>query len=325
MTLPLAVLAFMSIASGYLNAALIGEGAHIEAFSWLHHWLAPVFQGSEKLIAVHPFEMSNALMLAVPGVGAAVVGIGFAYFTYMMQNGEPVKRLAEAVPGFHQLLLDKWRIDELYEVSVLSAVDELAETAVQADRWVIDLSIARVPAWAVQAAGFVLRLTQTGRVATYATVMVIGTIGVGWFFYQPHADLAISGNPSTGAYEVQVGNGIGYRFRWDADADGKWDTASEGKPEADTFGKSRTVSVNVDPGKSRKVRVEVENAFHRRTVREIEVKRPKREVTSMSELQDLAREMQKQGQVGEKAVDDIEKLMKQIEEIEKQAGGGKEP
>ncbi|MFO0660853.1 MAG: NADH-quinone oxidoreductase subunit L [Polyangiaceae bacterium] len=324
MTLPLGVLAFMSIASGYLNAALIGEGAHIEAFSWLHHWLAPVFAGSSKLVATHPFEMSSALGLAVPGIGAAVVGIGFAYFTYMMQNGEPVKKLAAAVPGFHQLLLDKWRVDELYEASVLSAVDELAETAVQADRWIIDMTLARVTAWVVQAAGFVLRLTQTGRVATYATSMVIGTIAVGWFFYVPHADLAVSGDPDTGAYEVQVGNGVGYRFRWDADADGKWDSAADGKPEADSFTKSRTVSVKVEPGKSKKVRVEVENAFHRRAVREIEVKRPKREVTSMSELQDLAREMQKQGNEGLKAADDIEKLMKQIEKIEKEAGGGKE-
>jgi general secretion pathway protein E len=41
---------------------------------------------------------------------------------YIVQNGAPAKKLAEGNKGLHQLLLDKWRVDEFYDATVLGVM-----------------------------------------------------------------------------------------------------------------------------------------------------------------------------------------------------------
>lgn len=268
MTLPLAVLAFFAIAAGYLNAKLLGETFHLHALVWLDHWLEPVFHQANAMIKAPEFNAVHAWTMAIPGTLAAVAGIGFAYFNYQMKDGEITANLAEQLPGLHELLLDKWRVDELYEATVLGAVDELAITAVFADKWVIDGLLAKLTALVAEGLGHALRLIQTGRIQVYSAAISLGTVALVAFFYLPHADAVVSG-AEDGTFKVTAAGGVGYTFRWDADGDGKLDS--------EEFGTMNEVGVQLDPGKSKTVVLEVRNAFGRTTRREFQVTRPLRD------------------------------------------------
>ena len=81
-------------------------------------------------------------------------GDRLAYWMYIVRGGEPAKAMAEAQPGLYQLLLDKWRIDELYEATVLAMVDALADTFAAFDAAIVDGVLARLtssPSWWVSA------------------------------------------------------------------------------------------------------------------------------------------------------------------------------
>jgi NADH-quinone oxidoreductase subunit L len=227
----------------------------------------PVFKSAEE--GVKELENAKALEmpLLAPGLLAFALGVGAAYWVYMMQGGAPARTLMERMPALHRLVYDKWRIDELYEETVIGAVDSLAEFALWFDRWVVDGVVARFTSFAVAASGTVLRVVQTGRVQAYAAVMVLGVGGVGWFLVAPHADARVEGNAASGQYTVKAAPGLGYAYRWDADGDGKWDS--------EEFGSQTEVQLELKTGERRVVQLEVRNAFGRTADEEYVVERPK--------------------------------------------------
>jgi NADH-quinone oxidoreductase subunit L len=268
MTLPLGVLAFMAISAGFLNAKLLAETAHTHALAWLDHWLMPVFTTAASAVKVPEFNAGHAWGLAAPGILSAFTGIGVAYWIYMMANGQPARQLAKAVPGLYQLVLDKWRIDELYEATAIGAVDELASTAVVADKWIFDGIIAKLSALIVAGLGALLRLTQTGRVQMYAAAMVVGTMGIGWFLVAPHPEATVTSNEATGEFVVKAAGGVGYHYRWFADGEPK------GSKE---FSDTSEFSIKLQPGKKMDVVLEVENAFHMKAAGVVHLVRSERQ------------------------------------------------
>jgi NADH-quinone oxidoreductase subunit L len=258
MWVPLAVLAFFAGVAGLLNA-------HVLHLTSMEHWLEPVFAGASK--GVKAIGDSHAMMY--PLLGAAVViaaaGAGGAYWVYVMQKGRPAQDFTEKAPGFYELVRDKWRVDELYEATVIGAVETLAEISVWVDKWVVDGIVARLTAFVVSAVGTILRFTQTGRVQAYAAVMVVGLGGLGWFFLMPRADVRIAENHATGAYSVTAAPGFGYSYRWDENGDGKF--------ESKDFTSRSEVSFNLDVAQRRKVRLEVRNAFGQVAEREFDFER----------------------------------------------------
>ncbi len=135
----------------------------------------------------------------------------------------------------------------------------------------VDGIIARATAFVVQVTGSGLRLVQTGRVQTYAAVMVVGVGGLGWFLVAPHAQTSTVAEDG-GSYRVVAAPGFGYTYRWDADGDGTWDS--------EKFGDNTSVSLSLDHGQSQKVRLQVRNAFGRVSERDVEVLRPKLDPTA---------------------------------------------
>jgi NADH-quinone oxidoreductase subunit L len=202
--------------------------------------------------------------LALGGFMAFALGSGFSYWMYVLQAGKPAAQVAKNYPGLYQLVLQKWKIDELYEATVISAVDALADTSAAFDQWFVDGILAKLTSLVVTAFGTVLRAVQTGVVHVYAAVMVVGIAAIGWFFVAPHADATINPN-ANGDYVVNAAPGIGYTYRWDSDNDGK--------PDAD-FGSQAEQKIHLDPGKSQAVRLEVHNAFGLTGSKTITVSRP---------------------------------------------------
>jgi NADH-quinone oxidoreductase subunit L len=259
MTVPLVILGALSIVGGLISA-------HLLQLHWLDDWLAPVFARATPAVAAA--EGGGGAVVLAAGLGAFAIGTGLAYWIYIAQRGAPAKSLAEQFPGLHRLVYDKWRIDELYEETVIGAVDSLAEASVLFDKYVVDGIVAKATAFGVKSVGAGLRLIQTGRVQTYAAAMVVGLFALGWFLVAPHAR-AHTVMAAPGSYRIEAAPGFGYSYQWDADGDGKWDS--------EEFGDNRTVSLNVDYGQSKKVRFKVKNAFGRTSEREVEVARDKRD------------------------------------------------
>jgi len=267
MWVPLAILAALAAFTGFLNAPLF----HLEIFE---HWLHPVFHAAAE--HVKPIEGAEGFMH--PFVGLAVtafaVGVGGAYWVYVMQKGEPAKRFTEAAPGFHSLVVDKFRVDELYDEVVIGSVDSLADISVSGDKWVVDGILARFTAAVVTGTGAVLRFLQTGVVHVYATFMVIGLLWLGWFLITPRAEARTATDAAAGSYSVSAAPGLGYKYRWDANGDGQWDS--------EEFNDTTEVNFKLDVEQSRKVRLEVKNAFGRTNSAEFVLERPKRDASGAS-------------------------------------------
>jgi NADH-quinone oxidoreductase subunit L len=259
MTAPLLVLAAFALAGGIFNPGLVSKEPGLE------HWLHPLFNLSETFVKVKA-SAPSPWALAVPGILAFAVGSGGAYFVYVMKRGAPAREITQKAPGLYRLILDKWRIDELYENTVIGAVESLAETAAQFDKWFVDGIIARLTSLVVAAFGTILRAFQTGVVHVYAAAMVLGLAVFGWFFvWQPQAR-AIVREQSAGKYLVEAAPGLGYTFRFHSKA--------PDRPDDDAFTARRSVEVEVKPGETKLVKVDVKNAFNRTTTGSVTVTRP---------------------------------------------------
>ncbi len=273
MTVPLMILATFSLFAGILNP---GFGFLKE--KPLDHWLEPVFKSASEGAVL--FTHGNSAEwaehmewpLAIGGVSAFLIGTGLAYWMYVVEKGKPAAKLAADFPGVHQFLLDKWRVDEFYDATVISMVDSLADTSAAVDRGIVDGILARLTAAVVAASGTVLRALQNGVVHVYAAMMVVGLAVMTWFFAVPHANATIvdAGNDD---YVVTAAPGVGYGYRWDADGDGQ--------PDHPEFAQNQTVKLHVEPGKSQTVTLEVKNAFGLVERRTIPVARPQAPVSSL--------------------------------------------
>ena len=259
MTVPLLVLAAFALAGGIFNPGLLSKEPGLE------HWLHPIFDLTETFVKVKAGAPSPWL-LAVPGILACAAGGGAAYFVYVMKKGAPARELTQKAPGLYRLILDKWRVDEFYENTIIGAVESLAETAAHIDKWVVDGIIARLTSLVVAAFGTVFRAFQTGIVHVYAAAMVLGLAVFGWFFvWQPQARATVR-EQSTGKYVVEAAPGLGYTFRWHS--------KTPNQPDNEAFTARRSVEVDVQPGETKLVKVDVKNAFHRTTTGTVTVTRP---------------------------------------------------
>jgi NADH-quinone oxidoreductase subunit L len=256
MWVPLAILGALSLVAGFLNA-------HLIEIHWFDEWLEPVFKTARAAVD-RKQELPEMPFLAA-AVTAFGVGAGGAYWVYQVKKGEPARAFAEGSPGLYNLVRDKWRIDEFYEETFIGGVDLLAVMAVWVDKWIVDGIVARLTAFVTSLAGTVLRYTQTGRVQAYAFTMVLGMGGVGWFFFLPHAAYRPTRDDLAGKYTITALPGASYQYRWDEQADGKWDGP---------YGANREVSFELKPDETRKLRLEVRNAFGLSMTRDIVVHRP---------------------------------------------------
>jgi NADH-quinone oxidoreductase subunit L len=267
MTVPLIILGTLAVFGGLLNAPLL----HITP---LEHWLEPLFGSLVAEERLHNADPDHALMIPLlfPGIAAFLIGTGVAWFFYIKQEGAPARSLADRFPALHRLLVDKWRVDELYDELVVGSLEALADASVWFDKWVVDGIIARLTALLVTVWGHLLRLLQTGHAQAYAAMMVVGMFGIGWFVAVPQPKVVVSGDAATGQYSVQAAPGLGYSYRWDTNADGTFDS--------EEFGAASRVTVDLDEGASRDVRLEVKNAFGRTRQGVYQVSRPKRDGAS---------------------------------------------
>jgi NADH-quinone oxidoreductase subunit L len=156
MTVPLIVLAILSIVTGYLG---------------IPGFLEPMFPQPEG--AGHHGAGTTGVMIAATVMG--LLGIGGAYYVYVLHPTLP-DRWAQQWKAVYELSLNKWYVDELYDRAIVRPTfTAAAELWKRIDIAVIDGAVngvARAVAWG----GWLLRLVQSGQTQHYALGMALGAV-----------------------------------------------------------------------------------------------------------------------------------------------------
>lgn len=166
MTLPLVVLAVLSVVGGLVNTPFrLG----------LEHFLEPSFEGVKL---GHPAEgVVSILVLAAVAVGAGSVGAGMAFFAY---NRPPAAwgRFQAAFGKVWGWWEDGYRVDDIYGTMLVAPGRRLAEqTAFRVDLGVVDGAVNRV-ARLVKAAGNMIRPAQSGLIRQYGLWFGLGLVAL---------------------------------------------------------------------------------------------------------------------------------------------------
>jgi NADH-quinone oxidoreductase subunit L len=180
MTGPLVVLGVLSLVGGWFNIpAILGFLGPTET---LHHWLEPVV-GEGAMIVTHgqATHLSHATEYVLIGAAIliAVAGIAFAFLKLKPEKLVPAKD-APAEQGIAKTLLNKWYVDEAYDATVVKPTVALSTNVLWkgVDAGLIDGLLVNGSAFVTRGIGWVGSQFQSGRVGTYAWVLVLGVVFV---------------------------------------------------------------------------------------------------------------------------------------------------
>lgn len=196
MTVPLMVLAVLSIFGGFL-----GVPASLGGSNLVERYLEPVIGlGKDKLLqatggpslihrvsetvpvaAHHSYSIEYQLMLTTTII--VFCSILAAYMLYMKKRSIP-ESLAEKNPSFYQLLLNKWYVDELYEKLFINPLRSFSFFLWRGiDVVVIDGMVNSTAAFFLKT-GTAWKSTQSGYVQRYAVSFLVGVfVLIAYYMY----------------------------------------------------------------------------------------------------------------------------------------------
>lgn len=161
MTIPLIVLAILSVVGGFVNVPEVLGGHH-----QLQQYLSPVLL-SEK--AFH-LDHTTEYILMGSSVGLTVILIAFAITKYSKnpELNEPA--------GAGKILANKWYIDELYDTIIVKPILAIAAFLKSfIEKNIIDGTVNNVGKL-VQYSARQIRLVQSGLVGNYIMIMVLAIV-----------------------------------------------------------------------------------------------------------------------------------------------------
>jgi NADH-quinone oxidoreductase subunit L len=153
MWVPLAVLAVLSLAGGFL-------------FN-VPHILEPIFPAGHE---------EHDMMLEIIGSAAGLIGIGLAYVMYVASPGMP-DSISSSLGGLYRLVYNKYYVDEAYDAAVVKPLVNTSRTGLWqfADVWLIDGVVNGFGGFSRWIGGG-LRMLQSGSIRTYAAWVVAGAV-----------------------------------------------------------------------------------------------------------------------------------------------------
>ena len=165
MTLPLAVLAVLSVLGGAIQLPF-SKSTH-----FLEHWLEPVVHGAEAKIS-GTWAYDNKWLLLGLAVVIAATGIALSVSVYAKGRFAPVEP---------QLLADGWRYDATVSSLVGGPGRGLFQGIADTDARVVDGAVNGTGSLVRSLAG-VLRRGQNGFVRSYAALVTVGVVALlAWF------------------------------------------------------------------------------------------------------------------------------------------------
>ena len=165
MLAPMALLAVLAVVAGFV--AIDGGG---EALGFAGGIGEVVFtQGHEG----HAFELDGAVALGATISAIAGIGLGFIYW---WGTAERAARAREWVPEIHDLLVNRYYIDNLYQFGIDYVVLGFASALAYFDRWVVNETGVDGTGQGINFTGYRLKFVQTGRIPNYALAMGLGVV-----------------------------------------------------------------------------------------------------------------------------------------------------
>ena len=95
---------------------------------------------------------------------------------YWWGAAERAVRARQWAPEFHDLLVNRYYMDHLYQFVIDKVVLGFASVVAYFDRWVVNETGVDGSAQGISFAGYRLKFFQTGRIPNYALAMAIGVI-----------------------------------------------------------------------------------------------------------------------------------------------------
>jgi len=174
MTIPLMILAFLSIVGGFVGIPAVFGGEHGNLFE---SWLEPVFAPAQtKLMAMGTHSAFLEILLMVISVAGAAVAIYFARYVYLkrLSLAEGTK---QSLKPLYTVLLNKYYVDEIYDAVFVNPIKKFSESFLWKinDNKIIDGLVNGV-ARLVEIISNNIRKIQTGVAQFYALVMVVGIV-----------------------------------------------------------------------------------------------------------------------------------------------------
>ena len=192
MTVPLIILAVLSVFGGWVNVpealseSVVGLFGALPMSEWLHHWLEPVTEGAAAVQVAAmgdpsysaPLIGGGEVVWALVSTLAAAVVVAAACRFLLARKYAPAAQAGAPPTGLAGVLYNKWYFDEIFDRIVVRPI-------LAASRWcwkVVDTVlidgfvnfVGNFP----RLAGWVASLFQTGQATTYAFVLALGVLAV---------------------------------------------------------------------------------------------------------------------------------------------------
>lgn len=171
MTFPLLALAVPSLLIGLVGTPFAN---YFEAF--IH---AP---GEVEVYQLPPleipadFEWSEFLIMGGSSVGIALIGITLASLMYLSRSINP-GAIAKQIRPLYELSLNKWYIDDIYNVVFVQGSRRLARQVLEVDVRIVD-GIVNLAGFVALVTGEGLKYLENGRVQFYALIVFGAVLGL---------------------------------------------------------------------------------------------------------------------------------------------------
>ena len=175
MAAALTVLAGLAAVAGFLGLPF----AH-NHYNWFHHWLEPVVGRGAEFVGLS-VELGIGHELAMMAISVVVASAGI-FYAYKQYKGGPIVDISgwsDLKKSAHAMLMDKYRIDELYDAAVIGPLRAGSRTLFGViDRLAIDVVMVRGPGYVLLGLGELGRRLHNGQVQAYLLGVVIGLAGL---------------------------------------------------------------------------------------------------------------------------------------------------
>ncbi|MGB7589013.1 MAG: NADH-quinone oxidoreductase subunit L [Solirubrobacterales bacterium] len=167
----MAVLGFLALFGGLVQVPGVDDV--------IGNFLDPVFSGG--VFANVTIPTSDAYVGLAVGAAIAILGIGIAYFLYVLRPATPAM-LQRRLRPLHTFLVNKWYFDELIDVLVVRPALAIGRFANRTFERVVVGGLVSGTTETVRSAGGIVRLVQSGFVRSYALLLIAGFAGLALYF-----------------------------------------------------------------------------------------------------------------------------------------------
>jgi NADH-quinone oxidoreductase subunit L len=167
MTAPLVLLAALAVVSGLVVFEGVGK-----ALGFHSGWLGFVYnlgEGPEEFAVNWGIAITSVVLVSLGLVGGVAIWAG---------DAEPSRRAAAFSPLTYKLFLNRFYIDELYQVVIDRVVLAAGQVVAVFDRAVVNDAGVQGTGEATSFLGWLGKFTQTGKMPNYAAAIVVGVVVV---------------------------------------------------------------------------------------------------------------------------------------------------